>query len=227
MNKWNSEALPANTDVDRRVKKQISRGINYGEYVFAYAKRHGFAWFGFGFALAIVLISIDSRFNGFSYETGDKMIMPFVLGVVFGAPVFSLALMYRRAQYDAWVEKTVELENEQSKVKPPVQTKIQPWIPQNGDKKTTSIKIGKYAIAPEKMGEWADVILARDDLAVVRDDIPAGIFDNVTTLWRRRDIQSELIRMGWAEWTNASQGSIKLNEAGVTYFDQFESPPTP
>lgn len=230
MNRYYNEQPNAPADIDRRTLKQVSRGINYGEYVFAYGRRHGLAWFGFGFSLALALMFIDSRISRYAYDTAEWAIMPLVFGTLFGAPVFSFALIKRRDQYDRWADSTIEVGNERATAVQPIKESVRPFVTTNNEPTAKTIAVGKNNFPTDKMQEWADIVLAREDLAIVRDDIPSGIYDVVrngvkppaiTTQWRRRDIQNDLINLGWAEWTNAATGSIKLTEDGVRAFDAF------
>ena len=225
---WYNETKPAN--VDRRTLKQVSRGINYAEYVFAYGRRHGAAWFGFGFALSLALMFVDSRVSRYAYDTAEWVIMPFVFGVLFGAPVFSFALMKRRDQYDCWADSTIEIGNETATAVQPVKERVRPMVQTVNQPNQKTIKVGQNNFPADKMAEWADIILQRDDWAIVRDDIPSGIYDiqrngskppAITTQWKRRDIQNDLINLGWAEWTNQRTGSIKLTETGADAFASF------
>ena len=221
MRQLETSAALTNANVYRQVKRQISRGIDYRQYVFSYAARQGAAWFAFGFSVAVAATFVDDRITGYQYGAFERLLIAFIIGMIFGSPVFSFAAVFRRDQYDNWVQETVEMQNDSVQAVPAVKEKIRPYMPKDTEEKTKTIVVGKYAIDPEKMGEWADVIFSRKDKAVVRDDIPDGIFENVTSLWRRRDIQNELIRLGWGEWTNEKTGSIKLTPAGEKYFDQF------
>ena len=237
MNLYN-ETTPQPADIDRRTMKQVSRGIDYGQYVFAYGRRHGVAWFGFGFALALAMMFLDSRVSGYSYDAVEWVVMPLVFGVLFGAPVFSFALMKRRDQYDYWADSTIEIGNERATAAQPVREKIRPYERiQNGNGTSNQYRIGKHKFDTTLLQQWANTVLSRvdsdgqPDYRIVRDQIPAKLFPgDVKKQWTDLSIQRELVSLGWAQWRYGKEGSneaIDLTENGVDRFVEFANSPTP
>jgi hypothetical protein len=235
MNRWDSEATIQNANVDRRVRKQISRGIDYSQYVFAYGWKHGAAWFAFGFAVTLAVIFLDTRLSGYHYDTAEWVIMPLVFGVVFGAPVFSVAIMSRRVQYDEWVYDTVEVQNDMMRAAPPVRESVRPWEKiQNESGKIKTIKTNE-GLNVDLLTKWAEAVLSRagdgQPIRLVRDDIPAKLFGNeaVTSAWSAVRIQDKLVRLGWAYWENkrGSSEPLLLSDSGRNRLEDVLYSPTP